>query len=73
MSNIDWHSVINVALLVTKWKRQMESDNETLGMRSFTRVRWAIRRDSLPLTHIRKAWLKRKQSISHDALLWRRR
>ncbi|XP_050350233.1 uncharacterized protein LOC126773362 isoform X3 [Nymphalis io] len=74
MSSVDWHSVINVTLLVAKWKTQMENDNENLHViRSRSRVRWTIRRDSLPLASIRKAWLKSKRSISPDSLLWRRR
>lgn len=36
-------------------------------------MRFAFRRDSLPLATIRKAWLKGKRSISPESFLWRRR
>ncbi|XP_046966458.1 GRAM domain-containing protein 2B-like isoform X3 [Vanessa cardui] len=74
MSSVNWNSVFNVTLLIARWKTQMENENEKLHViRSRSILRWAIRRDSLPLATIRKAWLRSKRSISPDALSWRRR
>lgn len=75
LSSVNWHSVVNATLFAAKWKEQMENDERLDEITSVAqnRVRWALRRDSLPLTSIRQAWLKSKRSISPDSSVRRRR
>lgn len=58
---------------VVKFMCEVTAVMETIDEKKSVKVRWALRRDSLPLAHIRQAFLKGKRSISPDALLWRRR
>ncbi|CAH2232188.1 jg12346 [Pararge aegeria aegeria] len=72
MSNINWQSVVSATVFAVKWKRRMESEKELLKTVTGSKVRWALRRDSLPLATIRKAWLKSRKSLSVDTQVWRR-